>query len=339
MLISEEKKVVKTQHPLLDSFGRMHDYLRISIIERCNLRCQYCMPEEGVPLHEKSAILSFEEIEQIVQWLAEIGLKKIRITGGEPTIRKNLPTLFSRLHKIPTIETLAMTTNGILLADQLPELVENGLKQVNISLDTLDEMKFEQLTRRPGIDKVLKSIETAFQFERLEVKINTVAMKGINEPDILSMIDQFKSRRTELRIIEFMPFAGNEWSKEKWISKKDIQDYISSKYDLIPLGFQKNGTANRYQLKNYHMTIGFIASMSEPFCSSCNRIRLTADGMFKSCLFENSEIDLKTPLRKGANKEEFYTYISEAIQRKKVAHGGMNFIASHPGRPMISIGG
>lgn len=339
MLVSENKKEIQIQHPLIDSFGRMHDYLRISIIERCNLRCQYCMPEEGVPLHEKSSILSFEEIEQIATWLAEIGLKKIRITGGEPTVRKHLPDLFSRLNKIPTINTLAMTTNGILLSDMLPDLVANGLKQVNISLDTLDPHKFEQLTRRPGIEKVLKSIDSAFQFPQLEVKINMVAMKGINEPDILSMIDQFKSLPTELRIIEFMPFAGNEWSKEKWMSKKEIQDIISSKYELIPLGFQKNGTANRYQLKNNSMTIGFIASMSEPFCNSCNRIRLTADGMFKSCLFENAEIDLKNPLRNGANKEVFYSFISEAIQRKKASHGGMNFIASHPGRPMISIGG
>lgn len=326
---------------LADTFGRFHSYLRVSVTERCNLRCQYCMPEEGVPLLPHSEILSFEEITTLVSWLASAGVRKVRITGGEPTVRKNLPDLFAMLNPIPGIETLSMTTNGILLADQLPELVKNGLKQINISLDTLSPEKFKTITRRDGLDQVLNSIQKALEFPGLEVKINAVAMAGVNDNELADLVDYFKDMPAELRFIEFMPFAGNGWNHGKFLSKADQILLLKNRFSLLHLGYNDGGTgtANRYQLEGHPLKLGFIASMTENFCSTCSRIRLTADGSFKSCLFENEELDLKTPLRSGISKNEFLKLISDRIKSKKKQHGGMDVIASDPGRPMIAIGG
>ncbi|MBN8705543.1 MAG: GTP 3',8-cyclase MoaA [Bacteroidetes bacterium] len=326
---------------LADTFGRVHSYLRVSVTERCNLRCQYCMPEEGVPLLPHSEILSFEEIATLVSWLASAGVRKVRITGGEPTVRKNLPDLFSMLNRIPGIETLSMTTNGILLADQLPELVKNGLKQINISLDTLSPEKFKTITRRDGLDRVLNSIQKALDYPELEVKINAVAMAGVNDDEFADLVNFFKDMPVELRFIEFMPFSGNGWNRGGFISKADQMKLITTRFPLIHLGFNESGTgtANRYQVQGHPLKIGFIASMSENFCSTCSRIRLTAEGSFKSCLFENEELDLKTPLRAGISKNDFLNLISDRIKEKKKQHGGMDGIASNPGRPMVAIGG
>lgn len=326
---------------LSDTFGRFHSYLRVSVTERCNLRCQYCMPEDGVPLLPHSEILSFEEIATVVTWLAEAGVKKVRITGGEPTVRKNLPDLFAMLNSIHGIETLSMTSNGILLADQLPDLVKNGLKQINISLDTLLPDKFKIIARRDGHDRVLNSIRKALDYPDLEVKINTVAMAGVNDDELSGLVDFFKDLPVELRFIEFMPFSGNGWNHGEFISKADQMKLISAKFHLHHLGFNDGGTgtANRYQVLGHPLKIGFIASMSENFCSTCSRIRLTADGSFKSCLFENNELDLKTPLRSGISKNDFLKLVSDRIKEKKKQHGGMDGIASNPGRPMVAIGG
>jgi molybdenum cofactor biosynthesis protein A len=324
---------------LTDSFGRHHSYLRISVTERCNIRCQYCMPVEGVPLFGKDEILTFEEITRLTTLLALAGVRKVRLTGGEPTVRKNLPDLVALLGSVSGIETVAMTTNGVLLSDQLDALHKNGLSQINISLDTIDRQTFKNLTHRDELDRVLRSIDHALTFPNLLVKINSVVMRGINDLQINSLIDRFKQYPIELRFIEFMPFSGNHWSSDKFVSLDEQLVSVRSQFELTEIGYSESGTSNRYKIKDQNLTIGFISSMSHQFCSSCNRIRLTADGMFKSCLFENSELDLKTPLRNGYSDAEMLSLIHHKILEKREKHAGMDFISEHPGRPMISIGG
>jgi len=335
-----QEKMIK-QNLLTDRFGRMHWYLRVSVTERCNIRCQYCMPEEGVPLFQKNEILTFEEISTLVSWFAESGVRKIRFTGGEPTIRKNLDQLVSMINQIPGIETIAMTTNGILLKEQLPDLVKAGMTQFNISLDTLSREKFNKISLRDDFDRVMESIDFALNFPGIEVKINSVAMKNVNDDELVQMIDYFKSYPVELRFIEFMPFAGNHWNHDKFISLAEQKSIIEPHFKLNNLGYSDfgTGTSHRYSLEGFPLVVGFISSLTDQFCSTCSRIRLTADGMFKSCLFENSEIDLKQPLRNGISKDDMMNLIYNKIIQKKESHGGMDNIASHPGRPMVAIGG
>lgn len=335
-----QEKMIK-QNLLTDRFGRMHWYLRVSVTERCNIRCQYCMPEEGVPLFQKTEILTFEEISTLVSWFAESGVRKIRFTGGEPTIRKNLNQLVSMINQIPGIETIAITTNGILLKEQLPDLVKAGMTQFNISLDTLSREKFKKISLRDDFDRVMESIDFALNFPGIEVKINSVAMKHVNDDELVQMIDYFKSFPIELRFIEFMPFAGNHWNHDKFISLAEQKSMIEPQFKLNNLGYSDfgTGTSHRYSLEGFPLVVGFISSMTDQFCSTCSRIRLTADGMFKSCLFENSELDLKQPLRNGISKDDMMKLIYNKIIQKNESHGGMDSIASLPGRPMVSIGG
>lgn len=328
-------------HPLADTFGRFHQYLRVSVTDRCNLRCRYCMPAEGIPLVPKPDLLTFEEIIRLVSWLAEVGVSKIRITGGEPTVRKGLPDLMGRLHSIPGIRTLAMTTNGLLLGPDLDELVGNGLSQLNISLDALSPAVFRDITRRDGLEDVLRVIDRAQARYELEVKVNMVVLRGVNDQEIPAMISHFSRRRVELRFIEWMPFSGNEWTGDLLVSKSEILQRISQLTPIQPVGYSDagTGTADQFILPESGLRIGIISSMTDHFCSTCSRIRLTAEGMFKSCLFENSELDLRTPLRAGATRTDILNLISEKIKQKKAAHGGMHLIAQNPGRPMVAIGG
>ena len=297
------------------------------------------MPAEGVPLFEKSEILTFEEIYRLTKILSTAGVNKVRFTGGEPTVRKNLFELAGLLGSIPEIKTIAMTTNGVLLRDQLDELHNNGLSLLNISLDTIDRDTFKNLTHRDELDRVLNSIDYALSFSDLTVKINSVVMRGINDLQITAIIDRFKNYPIELRFIEFMPFSGNHWSTDKFVGMDEQLKIIQSQFELNHIGYSECGTSNRFTIKNHNLTIGFISSMSHQFCSGCNRIRLTADGMFKSCLFENSELDLKTPLRNGYSDADILNLIHSKILEKREKHAGMKFISEHPGRPMISIGG
>lgn len=328
-------------HPLADTFGRFHQYLRVSVTDRCNLRCQYCMPANGIPLVPKPDLLTFEEITRLVGWLAGVGVSKVRITGGEPTVRKGLPDLLGQLHAIPGIRTLAMTTNGLLLGQSLDALVSNGLTQLNISLDALSPAVFREITRRDGVETVLEVIDRAQALKELEVKVNMVVLRGVNDQEIPAMISHFSHRRVELRFIEWMPFAGNDWKGDLLVSKSDILDRVSALEPVHPVGYSDggSGTADQFILPRSGLKIGIISSMTDQFCSTCSRIRLTAEGMFKSCLFENSELDLRTPLRAGATKTDILNLISEKIKQKKAAHGGMHLIAQNPGRSMVAIGG
>ncbi|NUQ81482.1 MAG: GTP 3',8-cyclase MoaA [Bacteroidetes bacterium] len=328
-------------HPLADTFGRFHHYLRISVTDRCNLRCRYCMPADGVPLVPKSDLLTFEEITQLVGWLAEAGVSKIRLTGGEPTVRKGLPDLLGQLKAIPGIRTLAMTSNGLLLGPVLDQLVENGLSQLNLSLDALSPAVFRTITRREGLENVLSVIDRALSLKELEVKVNMVVLRGVNDHEIPDMVSYFTKRRAELRFIEWMPFSGNEWTGDLLVSKSEILQRISQLEPIQPVGYSDagTGTADQFILPESGLRIGIISSMTDHFCATCSRIRLTAEGMFKSCLFENSEIDLRTPLRAGATRHDILNLISRKIKEKKAAHGGMHMIAQNPGRPMVAIGG
>eukprot|EP01125_Pyxidicula_operculata_P020528 TRINITY_DN7605_c0_g1_i1.p1 TRINITY_DN7605_c0_g1~~TRINITY_DN7605_c0_g1_i1.p1 ORF type:complete len:354 (-),score=64.04 TRINITY_DN7605_c0_g1_i1:199-1260(-) len=326
-----------------DSFGRIHNYLRISITERCNLRCTYCMPEEGVNLQSNDKLLSTEEIIKLIRLFASRGVNKIRLTGGEPTVRKDILELTQQIGQVDGIKTIAMTSNGLVLAKKLPKLVESGLNMLNISLDTLDPFKFEIITRRLGYDNVINSIHTAIQLGINPVKVNCVVMRGINDNELVNFVEWTKDVPVHVRFIEYMPFDGNTWSDKKFMSYKEMISVIeSSGYKLNKLPPEHpNETSKMYSVEGYAGQVGFITSMSDHFCGTCNRLRLTADGSLKVCLFGKTEVSLRDMMRSGASDGELLHVISESIKRKKFSHGGMYEIEKNKkdNRPMILIGG
>ncbi|XP_030527954.1 GTP 3',8-cyclase, mitochondrial isoform X2 [Rhodamnia argentea] len=325
---------------LIDSFGRLHTYLRISLTERCNLRCQYCMPSEGVELTPSSQLLSPNEIVSLANLFVTSGVNKIRLTGGEPTIRKDIEDICLRLSSLKGLKTLAMTTNGITLARKLPKLKDFGLNSINISLDTLVPAKFEFLTRRKGHEKVLESINAAVGLGYNPVKVNCVVMRGVNDDEICDFVELTRSRPINVRFIEFMPFDGNVWNVKKLVPYYEMLDKVVSKYQgLQRIQDHPSETAKNYRIDGHDGTVSFITSMTEHFCAGCNRLRLLADGNFKVCLFGPSEVSLRDPLRAGAEEDELREIISAAVKRKKAAHAGMFDIAKTANRPMIHIGG
>ncbi|KAF7850776.1 hypothetical protein BT93_L5022 [Corymbia citriodora subsp. variegata] len=325
---------------LIDSFGRLHTYLRISLTERCNLRCQYCMPAEGVELTPSSQLLSQSEIVSLANLFVTSGVNKIRLTGGEPTIRKDIEDICLQLSNLKGLKTLAMTTNGITLARKLPKLKEFGLNSINISLDTLVPAKFEFLTRRRGHEKVLESINAAVDLGYNPVKVNCVVMRGVNDDEICDFVELTRSRPINVRFIEFMPFDGNVWNVKKLVPYYEMLDKVVAKYQgLQRIQDHPSETAKNYRIDGHHGTVSFITSMTEHFCAGCNRLRLLADGNFKVCLFGPSEVSLRDPLRAGAEEDELREIISAAVKRKKAAHAGMFDLAKTANRPMIHIGG
>lgn len=299
---------------LIDSFGRMHTYLRISLTERCNLRCQYCMPDEGVD--------------------------KIRLTGGEPTIRPDIEDICVHLTRIKGLKTLAMTTNGLTLAKKLPNFKEAGLNSLNISLDTLVPAKFEFLTRRKGHAKVLESIETAISLGYNPVKVNCVVMRGLNDDEICDFVEMTREKPINVRFIEFMPFDGNVWNVKKLVPYAEMLDTIVKHYKgLQRLQDHSSDTAKNFKIDGFVGTVSFITSMTQHFCGGCNRLRLLADGNFKVCLFGPSEVSLRDAIRKGVDDQGLQEIIGAAVKRKKAAHAGMFDLAKTPNRPMVHIGG
>jgi len=305
----QKQPILPFSHFLTDTHGRHHDYLRISISERCNLRCQYCMPESGVPLTPNTKLLSQDEIIKIAEIFAAEGVKKIRLTGGEPLVRGDVVDIVQRLKNIEGIKTVAMTTNGLTLSRRLPALVEAGLDALNISLDTLIAEKFEFISRRPkaGHSKVLDSIEKSLQFGFNPLKVNCVVMRGLNDDEILDFIGLTREKNVDVRFIEYMPFDGNKWNTKKMVPYQEMIDIIQRKYpDFQRITDAPNDTSKGYKVPGFMGQVGFITSMSENFCSSCNRLRLTADGNLKVCLFGNTEISLRDYLRKSfINKDLF----------------------------------
>ena len=325
----------------VDTFGRKHTYLRISVTERCNLRCTYCMPAEGVELTSKDRILTFEEIERLARLFVQNGIEKIRLTGGEPLVRKNFEDLAEKIGAIHGLRGFAVTTNGLLLAKKIGRMKAAGINQLNISLDTLDPIKFERIARRPGLTLVLDAIDLALSLGYEPLKVNCVVMRGVNDDELVDFVRMTKDRHIAVRFIEYMPFSGNGWSDGLFMSYRDMIERIEAGgFHLEQPDRQAHDTSRTYQIPGHTGSVGFIASMSDQFCAGCNRLRLTADGALKVCLFGRAEISLRDVMRGGASDDEICKVIQDAVTKKKAAHAGMHAIAdAKDDRPMILIGG
>jgi cyclic pyranopterin phosphate synthase len=324
---------------LSDSFQRPINYLRISVTDRCNLRCVYCMPEAGVDLMSHYDILSYEEIYTVVKAAAELGINKVRLTGGEPLVRAGISDLVSLISSIDTIDDIALTTNGILLAQYAAELKEAGLNRVNISLDTLKPDRFRQITRCGTLEGTLEGIEAAFSADLTPVKINMVVMAGINDDELTDFAAKTVKNGWNVRFIELMPSSANELVASKLVSVSEMKKRIETMGKLEPSQVEAgNGPAKYFCLPGAKGTVGFISPVTEHFCIKCNRLRLTADGKLRPCLLNNDEIDLKEPLRSGAPIEELKKLISKAIASKPKGH----HLADGSGRkvkPFSQVGG
>ena len=328
---------------LTDSFGRHHNYLRISLTEQCNLRCTYCMPAEGVALTPKAHLMTAHEIFTIAQKFVDAGVTKIRLTGGEPLIRKDAQDI---LEKLATLNVeLAITTNAVI-TDRFIELFKKiGMNNINVSLDTLIPERFKTITRRNYFQRVYDNIFKLVS-EGFNIKLNCVLMKGINEDEIIDFIHLSKEHDIQVRFIEFMPFDGNNWDRSKLVSFQEIMTYAErafSKEDILRINDRPNDTSKNYQIKNYKGSFAIISTVTNPFCDSCNRIRLTANGRIKNCLFSSSETDLLTALRKN---EPIEPLIAQAIKAKFKMRGGMDTPEKfqdpsqyEKNRSMITIGG
>ncbi|KAF3701517.1 Molybdenum cofactor biosynthesis protein 1 [Channa argus] len=324
---------------LTDNFGRRHSYLRISLTEKCNLRCQYCMPEEGVKLTPRGQLLSTSEIMTLARLFVQEGVNKIRLTGGEPLIRPDVLDIIADLRKLEGLKTIAVTTNGINLARLLPKLKDVGLDLINISLDSLLPAKFEFIVRRKGFHKVMEGIDRAIEMGYNPVKINCVVMRGLNEDELRNFVALTEHKPLEVRFIEYMPFDGNKWNFRKMVSYQEMLDHIKQQWpDLEKLQSGYTDTAKTFKVPGFKGQVGFITSMSDHFCGSCNRLRITADGSLKVCLFGNSEVSLRDVLRSGASDEELLQIIGASVGRKKKQHAGMFNISQMKNRPMILIG-
>uniref|UniRef100_A0A665V0S2 Molybdenum cofactor biosynthesis protein 1 n=1 Tax=Echeneis naucrates TaxID=173247 RepID=A0A665V0S2_ECHNA len=325
---------------LTDSFGRRHNYLRMSLTEKCNLRCQYCMPEEGVKLTPRAQLLTTSEILTLARLFIQEGVDKIRLTGGEPLIRPDVVDIIAELRKLEGLKTIAITTNGMSLAKLLPKLKDAGLDLINISLDSLVPAKFEFIVRRKGFHKVMEGIDKAIEMGYNPVKVNCVVMRGLNEDELLDFVALTEKKPLEVRFIEYMPFDGNKWNFKKMVSYQEMLDCIRQQWpNLELLQSGHTDTAKIYKVQGFKGQLGFITSMSDHFCGSCNRLRITADGNLKVCLFGNSEVSLRDVLRSGASEEELLQIIGAAVRRKKKQHAGMFSISQMKNRPMILIGG
>lgn len=310
---------------LTDTFGRYHDYLRISLTERCNLRCTYCMPEEGVQLTQNDKILTTDEIIYLAQLFVKQGVRKIRLTGGEPTVRKDLEQIIGRLKNIDGLESVTMTTNGLVLTRNLVKYQRAGLDGLNISLDTLQPEKYEKITRRKGWERVIAGIDLAIQLGYTP-KVNCVAMKGFNEDEICDFVQFTQNRPVDIRFIEYMPFTGNKWDTMKLLSFKEMLELVKSKwsnFEALPNG--PNDTSKAFKVNGFAGQVGFITSMTEHFCGTCNRLRITADGNLKVCLFGNAEISLRDAMRANTSEDDLLALISTAVKRKKKQHAGKIF--------------
>lgn len=346
---------------LLDTHNRQHTYLRVSLTEKCNLRCTYCMPEDGVSLTEHTHLLTTTEINQLIKLFVSGGINKLRFTGGEPLVRSDINDIIrycnTLMHSnIRTsdiynpmdtpdnigLHSIGITTNGILLSRKLSGLISSGLTHINISLDTLDKNKYIQISRRDGFDRVLKSLyncinqltpHTTLQ----QIKLNVVVMRNINDNELCEFVRLTQTLPIEIRFIEYMPFDGNRWNNSKFISYNDMLSSIRVQYpDIQQLPLTNNHTSKLWHIPGYSGTIGFITSMSDHFCSTCNRLRITADGNIKVCLFDNKEISLRDAIRNNIDISEI---VRIAVQGKQARHAGMFQLAQNKNRPMIKIGG
>lgn len=329
--------------PLQDRHGRIHTYLRISITERCDLRCQYCMPPEGIMLQPRAHILTLEEIERLAALFVRLGVRKIRLTGGEPMVRRGIEQLLERLGQLEGLDSLGLTSNGIVLSQKLPQLLQAGLTHLNLSLDTWKADRFARLTLRDEFVAVRRCLDLALAAPLRALKLNCVVMAGVNEDELLDFVAFTQHHALEVRFIEYMPFSGNGWDTSKLFTYAQMRARIAERYDLEPVRSERGSeTASLFQVSGFKGRVGFITSMTDHFCATCNRLRLTADGNVKNCLFDNGEISLRDPLRSGASDEALEALIRTSVERKHARHGGHaspEAIALDPGRSMIQIGG
>lgn len=327
---------------LLDGFGRAHRSLRLSVTDRCNLRCRYCMPAEGMKWLDREELLSDDELVRIVGLFASLGITELRVTGGEPLVRPGLPALIGRLSEAVGIREVSMTTNGVLVADAIDDLVANGLQRINVSVDSLDPERFAAITRRDDLDRVLEGLAACERHETLRpIKVNAVALRGVSEPDVLPLAELARRRPYVVRFIEVMPLdAPRAVTREAVLSGDELRAMISARWPLLPMAPErKSATGTSWRFADGAGWLQFVSSVTEPFCASCDRLRLTADGQLRTCLFAGWETDLRGPLRSGASDEELARIAVEAVSRKEAGHGMADPAWIYAGRPMSMIGG
>ena len=329
------------REPLRDGHGRLIGDLRVSVTDRCNFRCQYCMPAEGLPWLERAEILTFEEIARLVGVFASLGVGDVRLTGGEPLVRRDFPALAGMLTKLDGVTEVSVTTNGFLLERDAARLVAAGVDRFNVSVDSLQRDRFYELTRRDALDQVLRGLEYLASFpEAHPIKVNAVAIRGFTEQEVLPFAELARRTPYQIRFIEFMPLdADRAWTPEQVLTGAEIRAAIEAVHPLEPEPREPSATARVYRFADGHGRIGFINPVSEPFCGDCNRVRLTADGRLRTCLFSLNETDLRRPLRSGADDDELVRIIRDAVWRKELKHhvGEPGFI--QPARSMSAIGG
>jgi cyclic pyranopterin phosphate synthase len=330
-----------TIEPLIDGHGRRISDLRVSVTDRCNFRCQYCMPADGLPWLERSALLTFEEIERLVRVFASLGVDELRLTGGEPLVRREFPRLVEMLARIEGLRDLSVTTNGYLLERDAEALVGAGIDRVNVSIDSLQRDRFFHITRRDSLPQVLRGLDALASHPEVHpIKVNAVAMRDFTEQEAIPFAEFARSTAFQVRFIEFMPLdADHAWSADQVLTGEELRAMIHAVYPLEELPREPSATARVFRFADGAGEIGFINPVSEPFCSDCNRIRLTAEGKLRTCLFSMTETDLRDPLRAGASEAELETLIRDAVWRKELKHhvGEPGF--RQPPRTMSAIGG
>jgi len=326
---------------LEDSHGRAITDLRVSVTDRCNFRCQYCMPAEGLEWLDRSDVLSFEEIDRVVRLLVEMGVDSVRLTGGEPLVRRELAVLVSMLARIEGLDDLSLTTNGYLLERDAAALAGAGLRRINVSIDSLQRDRFFRLTRRDALPRVLRGLETVAAQPGIErVKVNALAIRGFTEEEVLPFCEFARQHGFQVRFIEFMPLdADHTWTPERVLTGAETKAIIESRFELEEVPRESAATARVFRFADGKGEIGLVSPVSEPFCSDCNRIRLTADGQFRTCLFSIRETDLREPLRNGASDGELADLIRAAVRRKELKHRVNEPGFVQPERTMSAIGG
>ena len=332
----------ETSRPkLIDGMGRTIVNLRISVTDRCNFRCTYCMPADNVEFMDRSNLLSFEEIQRVAQIVSRMGINRLRLTGGEPLMRKNLPVLIKMLNEVDGIDDIAMTTNAYFLKDQAQSLKDAGLKRLNVSLDALDPKKFRDVNRRDCLQSVLDGLDTARQVGFKSIKINAVAVRNFSETEIMSLIEMGRSDGFEIRFIEFMPlYSDKVWERDKVLFGHEIVNMIKENYELVPIDNSLEiGPASEYNFADGKGKIGIITAVSNPFCDHCNRIRMTADGKLRTCLFSTEETNLKELIRSGATDKTIIETLKQAVLVKEPGHKINLDDFERPTRAMHAIGG
>jgi cyclic pyranopterin phosphate synthase len=330
-----------TRDPLHDAHGRRIGDVRVSVTDRCNFRCQYCMPAEGLPWLERAELLSFEELTRVVSVLSEMGVHDVRLTGGEPLVRRDLPRLVRMLSGLPMVRDLSLTTNGYLLERDAGALVEAGVRRFNVSIDSLQRDRFYELTRRDALPQVLAGLEALARFpEAHPIKVNAVALRGFTEQEVLPFARFARERPFEVRFIEFMPLdADGAWEPDQVLTGEEVRAAIDAVWPLEPEPREPSATARVFRFADGRGRIGFVNPVSEPFCGDCNRIRLTADGQLRTCLFSHRETDLREALRAGASDDELAEVVRGAVWRKELKHRVSDPGFVPPARSMSQIGG